>query len=71
MLGLGDGQTRPNHPIGTPPHTLPTDAEAEQLVRQMIALGIRAFDTAASLWMLGAATGFRIRPTHRHQHQSR
>ena len=32
--------------LRTPPHTLPTDAEAEQLVRQMIDLGIHAFDTA-------------------------
>ena len=32
--------------LRTPPHTLPTDTEAEQLVRQMMALGIHAFDTA-------------------------
>ncbi len=32
--------------LRTPVHTLPSDAEAEQLVRQMIALGIHAFDTA-------------------------
>ena len=32
--------------LRTPLHTLPTDAEAEHLVRQMMALGIHAFDTA-------------------------
>ena len=32
--------------LRTPLHTLPTDAEAEQLVHQMMALGIHAFDTA-------------------------
>ena len=32
--------------LRTPLHTLPTDAEAGLLVRQMIALGIHAFDTA-------------------------
>ena len=32
--------------LRTPLHTLPSDAEAEHLVRQMVALGIHAFDTA-------------------------
>jgi len=32
--------------LRTPLHTLPSDREAEHLVHQMIALGIRAFDTA-------------------------
>ena len=32
--------------LRTPVHTLPTDAEAEHLVHQMVALGIHAFDTA-------------------------
>lgn len=32
--------------LRTPVHTLPSDTEAEHLVRQMVALGIRAFDTA-------------------------
>ena len=32
--------------LRTPVHTLPSDTEAERLVRQMVTLGIRAFDTA-------------------------
>ena len=32
--------------LRTPAHPLPSDAEADCLVRRMIALGIRAFDTA-------------------------
>ena len=32
--------------LRTPVHTLPSDTEAEHLVRQMVALGIHAFDTA-------------------------
>ena len=50
--------------LKTPAHTLPSDAEAETLIRQMTELGIRAFDTApaygSSEIRLGAAPNHSI-----------